>query len=72
MTPFTKYELQIYTRGAWKIDSIYDDREIALFEAKKVQHGGHYLAVRVVEERASAVSGEIGTKIIFRATTNAG
>jgi hypothetical protein len=68
MTPFTKYEVQIYTRGAWKIESIYDDREIAIFEAKKIQRGGHYLAVRVIEERASPLRGEADVKIVFRAT----
>ena len=68
MTPFTKYEVQVYTRGAWKIESIYDDREIAIFEAKKIQRGGRFLAVRVIEERSSPTRDEAAVRIVYRAT----
>ena len=67
MTPFTKYEVQIYTRGAWKIESIFDDREIAIYAAKRIHGGGRYLGVRVVEERSAPAQSGMETRVIYRA-----
>ncbi len=61
------YEIQTFLGGAWKIDSVYDDRSIAVYEAQRVHAGGRYSAVRVVEERFDAASGKIVSKTVFRA-----
>jgi hypothetical protein len=62
------FELHTYTGGVWKIDSVYDDRQIAVYEAQRVHAGGRYSAIRVVEERFDADSGKITSKTVFRAS----
>jgi len=68
MSGHVSFELQTYTGGVWKIDSVYDDREIALFEAKRVHESGRYSAVRVIEERYNHASGNYVLKTVFRAS----
>jgi hypothetical protein len=62
------FELHTYTGGVWKIDSVYDDRQIAVYEAQRLHAGGRYSAVRVVEERFDGESGKITSKTVFRAS----
>src|SRR3546814_8948602 len=51
--PYTTLFRSTYRNGAWKIDSIFDDRELALMEAGRMDRGNRYSAVRVVEETRS-------------------
>lgn len=44
------FELHTYRNGSWKIDSVFDDRDLALMEADRVDRSNRYSAVRVVEE----------------------
>ena len=46
----TAFEIQVLNRGNWKIDSIFDDEEMARFEADRVFGRGGYDGVRVVQE----------------------
>ena len=67
MLGYIKYELQTYANGVWKIDSVYDDRKIAFYEAQCLQQGGRYSAIRIVEERLNHRSGNYFSKTVFRA-----
>jgi ferric-dicitrate binding protein FerR (iron transport regulator) len=64
---FVSYEIHTYRNGQWKIDSVYDDREIALYEAQRLQGLGRAAGIRVVEERFNSDSGKINNRTIFRA-----
>ena len=68
MSDLTSYELQTYLGGVWKIDSIYDDREIALFEAQRLQESNRFSAIRVIEERFDRTASKPVTRTIFRAS----
>ena len=68
MSGTVSFELQTYVGGTWKIDSVYDDRQLAVYEAQRLQAGGRYSAVRVVEERFDHDSGRITSKTVFRAS----
>ncbi len=46
----TAFEIQVLNNGDWKIDSIFDDEELAKFEANRVFGRGIYDGVRVVQE----------------------
>lgn len=46
----TAFEIQVLNDGDWKIDSIFDDKELATFEANRVFGRGVYDTVRVVQE----------------------
>lgn len=60
------FEIQTYQDGKWRINSIFDDRELALFEARRVDESSRYSAVRVIEELFDEASPKTSTKTIFR------
>lgn len=62
------FEIQTYQRGRWKIDSVFDDRELALFEAKRMDASGRFSGVRVVEEDLDQRHSRIRARTIFRGT----
>lgn len=62
------YEIHTYRSGTWKIDSVFDDRDLALMEAERVDHSNRFPAVRVVEETFDDVSQEGGTRTIYRSS----
>ena len=64
------YEIHTFKDGQWKIDSVFDDRELALHEARKVEEGGRYSSLRVIEENYDEVSDLTTTRTIFRGGTS--
>ncbi len=44
------YELQVYQNGSWQFDSYYDNKDLVLSEAERINAAGRYLGVRVLEE----------------------
>ena len=60
------YEVQTFSHDAWRIESICDDSEIAIFEAKRVFRRGFCLAVRVIEESQQPGKSEALVRTIFR------
>lgn len=67
MSDNVTYELQTYLGGVWKIDSVYDDRQIAVYEAQRIHAGGRFSAVRVVAEIYDENAGRMVSKTVFRA-----
>ena len=65
----TSYEIQLYQAGAWKINAIFDDAELALFEARRMVDSRRYGSIRVVKEVFDDNSGNVTTRTIFRDTT---
>lgn len=63
------FEIHTYQDGKWKIDSVFDDRELALFEARRVDEGSRYSGVRVIEENYDEASDLTTTRTIFRGGT---
>ena len=62
------YEIHTYQSGRWKIDSVFDDKELALFEANRMDESSRYSGVRVVEEAFSDRNRNIRSRTIFRGT----
>lgn len=60
------FEIHTFQEGRWKIDSVFDDRELALFEARRVDEGTRYSGVRVIEEVYDETSDLTTTRTIFR------
>jgi len=60
------FEIHTYQNGRWKIDAVFDDRSLALFEAKRMDEGNRFAGVRVVEESFDEDSQETQTRTIFR------
>ncbi len=62
------FEIHTFRNGRWKIDSIFDDKELALFEAQRMDGSGRYLGVRVVEEAFDENDRKTSARTIFRGT----
>jgi hypothetical protein len=60
------FEIHIFQGGRWKIDSVFDDRELALFEAQRMDGSGRYSGVRVVEESVHGRTRKALSRTIFR------
>jgi ferric-dicitrate binding protein FerR (iron transport regulator) len=66
MSDIKAFEIHTYQGGKWKIDSVFDDRDLAMFEAQRMDGSGRFSAVRVVEEIFSEKTQETKTRTIFR------
>jgi hypothetical protein len=44
------YELQVYQNGGWQFDSYFDNRDLVVSEAERLETAARYLGVRVIEE----------------------
>ena len=49
------YEIQTFRDGVWKMDSVFDDRALAIYEAKKIDESTRYAGVKVIEENCERV-----------------
>ena len=59
-------EIHTYQSGKWKIDSVFDDRDLAMFEAQRMDSSGRYTGIRVVEEIYLESTRETKTRTIYR------
>ncbi len=66
MAILTVFEIHTLKGGAWKIDSIFDDRELAVMEGERVGRSRGYEEVRVVEETFNEETELGGIRTIFR------
>ena len=60
------YEIHTFQAGKWQIDSVFDDRELALFEAGRMDEGRRYAGIRVVEEEFDELTEKTKMRTIFR------
>ncbi len=61
----SSYELQTYRDGQWKFDSYFDQRDLVLSEATRLDRAGRYMGVRVLEELFDEQSQTSNYKTIF-------
>jgi ferric-dicitrate binding protein FerR (iron transport regulator) len=66
MASMRAYEIHTFQQGKWKIDSIFDDRELALFEAGRMDESGRHPAIRVIEEDFDEKTQKAKIRTIFR------
>lgn len=62
------YEIHTFRDGAWKIDSVFDDRDLAVLEAQRVERTNRYSGVRVVEETYDQATDRTVTRTIYRSS----
>jgi hypothetical protein len=48
--PVSTFEVQIYKRGIWHVESFFDDRALVLSEAERLYETGRHAGVRVLQE----------------------
>ncbi len=66
MSDMKAFEIHTYQSGKWKIDSVFDDRDLAMFEAQRMDESGRYSGIRVVEEVYVEATQETKTRTIYR------
>ncbi|MEX2009315.1 MAG: hypothetical protein WEC41_03900 [Dongiaceae bacterium] len=66
MSSLTAYEIHAFSGGKWQIEAIFDDRGLALLEARRLDEGHKYPAIRVVEETFNRAANATVSKTIFR------
>lgn len=66
MSNMKAFEIHTYQSGKWKIDSVFDDRDLAMFEAQRMDESGRYTGIRVVEEIYVDSTQETRTRTIYR------
>ncbi len=60
------FEIHTYQNGRWKIDSVFDDKELALFEARRMEDSARFSGVRVVEEAFDQNNNKTSARTIYR------
>ena len=59
------FELQVYKSGTWNVDSYFDDREIAMSEAERLNGSGRYAGIRVMQEDFDEASNRSSCRVVF-------
>jgi len=62
------FEIHTFREGVWKIDSVFDDKELAVVEAQRMERAGRYSAIRVVEESFDEATEKGNTRTVYRST----
>ncbi|MEE9544010.1 MAG: hypothetical protein V3V55_00235 [Rhodospirillales bacterium] len=60
------YEIYSYKSGNWVIDSVHDDKAMALHQAKLLIGSPHHIGIRVIEESYDEASDKTVSKVIFK------
>ena len=60
------FEIYTYRESKWKMDSVFDDRELAMYEAKKIAEGSRFSGVKVIEENYDETTNLTTTQTLYR------
>jgi hypothetical protein len=64
--PLRAYEIHTFQGGRWKIDSVFDDKDLALFEATRMDEAGRHAGVRVIEEEYDENTQKTKIRTVYR------
>jgi hypothetical protein len=59
------FEVQVFRDGMWKIDSVFDDHDLAVEAAQRIAESGRF-AARVIEESKDPATGRSVLRAVFR------
>ncbi len=65
MATLIAYEVQTFEDGSWQIASMFDDKESALIEARRLEEGLRRRETRVVEETHDEESQRTKSKVVY-------
>jgi hypothetical protein len=66
------YEVQVLKDEIWRVDSVFDDKELAIEAARRMGESGRATAVRVIEDQTDAKTGRPVLRAVFRVSKAAG
>ena len=59
------FEIQVYKSGVWNVDSYFDDRDIAMSEAERLDVSGRHAGVRLLQEDFDETSNRSKCRVVF-------
>ncbi|HET9149545.1 MAG TPA: hypothetical protein VFO61_03605 [Alphaproteobacteria bacterium] len=62
------FEIHAFREGNWKVDSVFDDKELAVYEAQRMEKSGRFPAVRVIQEIYNEETRRTSTRTVYRTT----
>ncbi len=65
MSQSVTYELLSFRAGSWVIESVYDTKDMAVQEARRLLDGRHQKGVKVIEETYDADTDNTRARIVF-------
>ena len=65
MSRSVSYELLSFRGGSWVIEAVYDAKEVALQEARRLLAGRHQTGVKVIEETYDDDTDDTTARIVF-------
>lgn len=65
MSSSVSYELLSFKGGSWIIESVFDNKDVAVQEAARLLEGRHQKGVRVIEEKYNAETDHTTSRIVF-------
>lgn len=65
MSRSVSYELLSFRGGSWVIEAVYDAKEVALQEARRLLTGKHQTGVKVIEETYDDDTDNTTARIVF-------
>ncbi len=65
MSRSVSYELLFFRGGSWVIESVYDTKDMAVQEARRLLDGRHQKGVKVIEEVYDADTDNTRARIVF-------
>lgn len=60
------FEIHTIRGGNWKIDSVFDDKELAIYEAQRIEKAGRFSAVRVIQEIYDEETQRTSVRTVYR------
>ncbi len=65
MSHSVSYELLSFRGGSWVIESVYDTKDVALQEARRLLEGRHQKGVKVIEETYDPDTDNTRARVVF-------
>ena len=65
MAKTVSFEILTYKGGNWMVDSVHDDKQLAIHQAHLLLDGRHHNAIRVMEESFDDATEEVSSKVVF-------
>ncbi len=66
MAKTTSFEIYSFKNGDWMLDSVHDDKNMAIHQGRMLIASPHHMAIRVIEESYDDVTDNTMSKIIYK------
>jgi len=66
MARTVSYEIYSFKNGNWMLDSVHDDKNMAIHQGRMLIASPHHMAIRVIEESYDEASDNTMSKIVYK------